>query len=619
MESVTTSKLRDAVARFLAGRWWYVAAVAVLAAFVVIMAGVISERVFERLPHLEDELAYLYQARIFAGGQIVIDSPEDHRAFWQPFIIDYEPTGKRFGKYPPGWPALLALGVSARCPWLINAVLGAMTVILVFLLGREMWGVPVGLFAALLVAFSPAALLLNATLMAHTAALFFATLFFWCCWRIERQSQQLPWALAAGLALGALFIARPLSAVAVGLPFLVWRGALVISGWKNASADLRTSRLRSAAVLIVAAGGVASALPLFNAVATGSPTTDLYRLVWSYDRLGFGDGHGRTGHTILNGLRHARFDLSLAAADLYGWQPHEITPDLVEHLQRGTNTWPVRAYSFALLPCGLLIGLLAGSKQRGDVTLRLRLLGLWCVGAVFWTLLPLRSTWFLLPAELFQQPGFSRLWVVVALIWVNLPLLALVRWRDQPRLLWTWLLFTAALNLLILNMTYWTGSMRYSTRYYFEVLTAVSLLSAVPAILATTRTARLVAAGVAIALSVTSLVHYSYPRIEALYRFNEVGRDLIEGVEDRRLGHRPALVLVSGDTDGRWQPYGALMAVTGPYLDSDIIAARIAGGEDRAVLSGRFRERQVIELRISGVEREFVEVDSDPRPSRSPP
>jgi hypothetical protein len=237
MESVTTSKLRDAVARFLAGRWWYVAAVAVLAAFVVIMAGVISERVFERLPHLEDELAYLYQARIFAGGQIVIDSPEDHRAFWQPFIIDYEPTGKRFGKYPPGWPALLALGVSARCPWLINAVLGAMTVILVFLLGREMWGVPVGLFAALLVAFSPAALLLNATLMAHTAALFFATLFFWCCWRIERQSQQLPWALAAGLALGALFIARPLSAVAVGLPFLVWRGALVISGWKNASAD----------------------------------------------------------------------------------------------------------------------------------------------------------------------------------------------------------------------------------------------------------------------------------------------------------------------------------------------------------------------------------------------
>ena len=612
MESLTQSKLGDAIATSLAGRRWYRCAVAVLAVFVFIMAGVISERVFERLPHLEDELAYLYQARIFAGGQIVIDSPEDHRAFWQPFVIDYEPSGKRFGKYPPGWPAVLALGVAAGCPWLVNAVLGALTVILVFRLGREMWGVPVGLLAALLTAFSPAALLLNGTLMAHTAALFFASFFLWCCWRLERHSQLLPWTLAAGVALGALFVTRPLSAVAVGLPFLVWAGASIVSGWKSTSAESRTSRLRAGVALIVVAAVVGSAVPLFNAVATGNPTTDLYRLVWSYDRLGFGDGHGRTGHTIVNGLRHARFDLSLATADLYGWQPHAITPDLVEHLRGGMNGWPVRAYSFALLPCGLLVGLLAGSKRRGDLTLRIRLLGIWCVGAVFWTLIPLRSTWFLLPSGLFQQPGLSRLWVVVALIWVNLPLLALVRWRKDPRIPWTWLLFAAGLNLLILNMSYWTGSMRYSTRYYFEVLTAVSLLSALPVILATSRRARALIASAAVVLSLTSLFHYSCPRINALYRFNRVGRDLIEGVEKHRHGDRPVLVLVSGDTGGRWQPYGALMAMTSPYLDSEIIVARISGDADRAALSGRFPERQVIELRVSDLNPKFVEDARDP-------
>lgn len=607
MESLTQLKLGDGNVRNRAGRRWYWSVVAVLAGFVFTMAGVISERVFERLPHLEDELAYLYQARIFAGGQVVIDSPQDYRAFWQPFVIDYEPTGKRFGKYPPGWPAVLAFGVKAGRPWLVNAVLGALTVILVFRLGREIWGASVGLFAALLTAFSPAALLLNGTLMAHTAALFFATLFLWCCWRLERQSQRLPLALAAGMALGALFIVRPLSAVAVSIPFLVWSGALIVSGWRSASVERRKTWLRAGVVLIVAAAAVGSTLPLFNATATGSPTTDLYRLVWSYDRLGFGDGHGRTGHTILNGLRHARFDLSLASADLFGWQPHDLTPDLVEHLRTGTNSWPVRAYSFALLPLGLLVGLLLRSKQQGDLTLRIRLLGLWLVGAVFWALLPLRSTWFLLPAELFREPGFSWLWVVVALIWVNLPLLALVRWQKQPQISWTWLLLIIALNLLIMNMTYWTGSMRYSTRYYFEALTAVSLLSAVPAVLATSRWARGLVAIVAVVLSITSLVHYSCPRINALYRFNQVGRDLIEEVGGQRYGDRPVLVLVSGDTGGRWQPFGGLMAMTGPYLDGDIIAARIVDAEDRTALSERFPERQVIELQISDLNREFVQ------------
>lgn len=593
--------------------------VAVLAGFVFVMAGVISDQIFERLPHLEDELAYLYQARIFAGGHVVIDSPPDHRAFWQPFVIDYEPTGKRFGKYPPGWPAFLALGVAVGRPWLMNALFGAFTVILVFLLGREIWGVWVGFVAALLTAFSPAALLLNSTLMAHTAALFFATLFFWCCWRFERQEHRVPWALAAGTVLGVLFITRPLSAVGVGLPGLVWIGARLVSGWRYASTDDRKSRVRSGAFLIVAAVAVGSALPLLSVFATGSPTTNLYRLVWSYDRLGFGVGHGRTGHSIIKGLGHARFDLSMASADLYGWQPHEVTPDLVEHLQGGRSRWPVRAYSFVLLPFGLLVGLLAGSKMQGDLTLRIRLLGLWGVGAVFWTLMPLRSAWFLLPAELSQQAGFSRLWVVVALIWVNLPLLAMERWRNQPRIPWVWLLFAAALNLLILNMTYWTGAMRYSPRYYFEVLTAVSLLSALPMVLATSRCSRGLVAFAAVALSVASLLHYSYPRIEALYRFNRVGLDLIEDVESRRKKDLPVLILVSGDTRGRWQPYGALMALTSPYLDSDIVAARIASAKDRVTISGRFPERQVIEIRVSGMNRVFVGDEREHRPASALP
>ena len=352
---------------------------------------------------------------------------------------------------------------------------------------------------------------------------------------------------------------------------------------------------------------VASALPLFNFAATGDPTTDLYRLVWDYDRLGFGDGHGRTGHSIANGLRHAHYDLSLAGADLYGWQPHGITPDLVEHLQRGRTAWPVRAYSFVLLPFGLVIGLAAGAVQRHDLVLRFRLLGLWCAGAILWVLILARPTWFFLSNSLFLRPGYSWLWVVVALAWVNLPLIAFRRWQNQPQIPWTWLLFAAASSILILNMTYWTGSMRYSTRYYFEALTAVALLSAVPAILATSRWAKITSTAAVTALSAICLVHYSIPRISALHRFNGVGRDVIEELEARRDDSRPVLVLVAGKTGGRWQPYGSLMAVTGPYLDGEIIAARIRSAEQAAALAGRYPEHQVLELLIEDGNPVFVE------------
>ena len=120
------------------------------------MSGLVSERVFERLPHLEDEMAYLYQARVFAGGNIVIDSPQPANAYWQPFVVDYSQTGKRFSKYTPGWSALLAIGVLPGYEHIINAFLATLTVALVYRLGREIFNPDAGIIAALLTAFSPA-------------------------------------------------------------------------------------------------------------------------------------------------------------------------------------------------------------------------------------------------------------------------------------------------------------------------------------------------------------------------------------------------------------------------------------------------------------------------------
>jgi 4-amino-4-deoxy-L-arabinose transferase-like glycosyltransferase len=181
-----------------------------------------SQAVFERMPHLEDEFANLWQAEVMADGEIALPSPNFPRSFMVPFVVDYE--GLRFGKYPPGWPALLSLGVRLGAPWLVNALLAGACAWLTYRLGRRLGGAAVGLLAALLVATSPMFLLLTASLMSHALSVFL-TLALTLAWldgvAAGAPRPEVPPALpvvVAGLSLGLLALTRPLTAVAVGLP-----------------------------------------------------------------------------------------------------------------------------------------------------------------------------------------------------------------------------------------------------------------------------------------------------------------------------------------------------------------------------------------------------------------
>ena len=69
----------------------------------------VSDQVYERLPHIEDEMAFAWQARVIARGQLTQPSPQPNPdSFLVPFVVDYQ--GQRFGKYPIGWPIILAAG-----------------------------------------------------------------------------------------------------------------------------------------------------------------------------------------------------------------------------------------------------------------------------------------------------------------------------------------------------------------------------------------------------------------------------------------------------------------------------------------------------------------------------
>ena len=57
-----------------------------LVLFSFFMTALVSDRVFEHVPHLEDEVAYLFEAKLLTHGQTVIPSPTPARPFWQPFV-----------------------------------------------------------------------------------------------------------------------------------------------------------------------------------------------------------------------------------------------------------------------------------------------------------------------------------------------------------------------------------------------------------------------------------------------------------------------------------------------------------------------------------------------------
>jgi 4-amino-4-deoxy-L-arabinose transferase-like glycosyltransferase len=547
------------------------AALLCLAAFA--LSAILSRTVFERLPHLEDELAYLWQARTYAGGNWVIPTPEPEDAFWQPFVVDH--NGLRFGKYTPGYPLILMIGIWLGQMWIINALLGALAVGLVFRLGSAIFDPDTGLIAAALTAFSPMALLLNATLMGHALALCCAALFMWSMWQVEQRPRPLIWGVIGGLALGLLIATRALTAVAVVLPFAAWSLRRLLA------ARRRRAVFIPLAVLTVCALPGAALIPIYSHAATGDPLKNLYTLVWSYDRVGFGEGAGRNVHTLEKGIRHARYDLSLTAADLFGWQIGMLNDAARTHLTTRSDYYPQIGVSWALLPLALAV----------IYRWRALWIALWLAGLAAWVIAPHLID----GGRLTRDPAFAYIWVASALIAALLPALL----ARTARARWAGLLMAVGLCIVGVQVAYWIGSQRYSTRYFYEALPALAILSAVPLAWIARRRLRGAVYGLVGAALVYSFVTYSLPRIDVLYRYNRISPELIEGIQARRDGDRPVLALVNG-TNVRWRSFGALMAVTSPYLDSEIVAAwNFRGSASDAVreqILARFPDRQVIEL-----------------------
>lgn len=283
-----------------------------IALWSLLAAAWVATAVFDRLPHVEDDVAFLFQARTLASGRIVAPAPPEPTSFSIPFVIVRD--GVWFGKYPPGYPAVLALGVVAGHPWLVNPIAGALAILLTYRAGQRTFGSGTGLLAALLLATSPFFLLQAGSFLSHTVALVLTMAFILLFMRACESGNVGP-GIAAGLMIGLLFLSRPLTAFGIGLPFAVVAAIRMV--WS-------TQGRRTAVALALGFLPCVALLLAYNDFTTGSPLRFGYELVWPFDRTGFGPDIGPNGHDLANGIFNVRYNLDALQHILFGW-PRQLT------------------------------------------------------------------------------------------------------------------------------------------------------------------------------------------------------------------------------------------------------------------------------------------------------
>ncbi len=293
---------------------------------VTLVTACLAVVVYQRHPHLQDEVVYLYQARYFARGQLAMANPPVPEAFGL-YLMDVGRTGW-YAVTQPGWGAILALGAAVGAGWLVNPVLSGLTVLAGYLLLLHLFDRRTARLATLLYALSPWQLFLGMSYMNHTATLLCALLAaLGVVW--TRRTGHAGWAWLGGLALGMVFLLRQLDAMAIAVPLGLW--SLGLGG--------KRIPLLGTAGLVLGSMLVSAAVFPYNAYFTGTPRT--FPIMAYNDSLygkgandyGFGPNRGMgwpldpfPGHGHRDAIINANLNATAIDVELSGWAIGSLAP-----------------------------------------------------------------------------------------------------------------------------------------------------------------------------------------------------------------------------------------------------------------------------------------------------
>ena len=273
--------------------------------------------VFDARPLLIDELVQVIQARTFATGRLWI--PLDAHPEFRSIMHMVEQDGRWYSQFPPGGPAMLAVGELVKAPWIVNPVFGGISVAA---FGSALrWGgvrAGVALAATLLFAFAPFVVFQSASHMNHVTSLTWLLVATAALARASAFDVERPAAgFICGIGLGIAATIRPLDAAAWAIPAAVWLGyrAVCRGHWR--------------AFLL---SGVGVALPMacmfyVNSQMTGAATRFGYTVLWGPSHgLGFHESPWGENHTVARGLALTAAYLNRLNDFLFEWPGLSLVP-----------------------------------------------------------------------------------------------------------------------------------------------------------------------------------------------------------------------------------------------------------------------------------------------------
>jgi hypothetical protein len=278
--------------------------------FILIITIFISATVYEFVPRVSDEIAQLFQARIFLSGHLTAPSPPlpEFFSYAEDNIIV---TPRWYSQYPPAYSFLLMIGLLFGSPWFINPLLAALSALLIFVLCREVFGHETAIIALILFTLSPKVLFTSASLMNHTSAMFFIFLSIVLVVMGLNREEKI-FLLFSGISLGISLNIRPLDAVILFIPvFLFCIRAFSRCGYNG----LKMLFFWVAGFLIMVA-----ILLIYNYFTTGHPLVFGYFARWGESHyLGFHKIRGGRLHTPLLGLINTILQIRMTDKGLFEW------------------------------------------------------------------------------------------------------------------------------------------------------------------------------------------------------------------------------------------------------------------------------------------------------------
>jgi len=284
------------------------------------------------MPRSKDEAQYLFQGRLLVSGNLWAPSPPCHQAFT---LRGIKIDGDRWvPAYDPGHSLLIGIGDHFNAGWMVGPFIGALFLWLLWLLGKELYGSRITIFAVFLGILSPFFIFLAASYSYHITSLCLTTVTL--LGTAKRQSGS-KWAFVTGVGLGLLVLVRPLAVVFIA-PSLIYLEVSYIRDHRSIPFHRwwRIGIVMFPLILLYL---------LYNNVVTGNPFITGRQFLYPQALFGFGERaahvetYGTLGHSPLKGLLNVLVQVSTLSTGLYGWPLISLFPAGIAFVLKKRTAW----------------------------------------------------------------------------------------------------------------------------------------------------------------------------------------------------------------------------------------------------------------------------------------